>query len=92
MKIPNYDCEDDMTTSYKQLSSFMPDRCFCVLICSPSGCDKRNLLVDLLFRLLYFDKIYLNAENLQQSQYQNLMKTFDGISQEVGYPVIEATE
>ena len=79
MKIPNYDCEDDMTTDHKQPYPFLPDRCFRMLPNSPSGCNKTKLVLDLLSQLLYFGKINLYARNLQQSQYQNLIKTFDSI-------------
>ena len=62
-----------------------------MLICSPSGCGKTNLLPDVLFRVLHCEKINLYTKNLEQSQLQNLIKTFDSISKEVGYPVIEAS-
>ena len=84
MKLPNDDCEDDMTTNHKQPYPFLPDRCFRMLLSSRSGCGKTKLVLDLLFQLLYFGKSNLYARNLQQSQYQNLIKTFDSISKEVG--------
>ena len=34
MKIPNYDVKDDFSSNYKQKVSFMPDRCFRMLICA----------------------------------------------------------
>ena len=84
MKLPNDDREDDMTTSHKQPYPFLPDRCFRMLLSYRSGCGKPKLVLDLLFQLLYFGKSNLYARNLQQSQYQNLIKTFDSISKEVG--------
>ena len=36
MKKLNYDVEYKQS-SYKQKVSFMPDRCFRMLVCSPSG-------------------------------------------------------
>ena len=63
MRILNYDFEDD-AGDYKQLHSFMPDRCFRLLITAPSGGGKTNLLLDLILRMLYYDKIYLYAKNL----------------------------
>ena len=62
----------------------MPDRCFTMLVCGPSGSGETNL--DMIYRLLYFDKIYLYAENLQQSKYQHLIDLFELISEEAGYP------
>ena len=64
MRIPNYDIEDDETTNYKQKHEFMPDRCFRMLIVAPSGSGKTYLLLDLIYRLLYYDKIYLFVRNL----------------------------
>ena len=91
MKIPNYDCKDDMVSNFRQLYDFMPNCCFRMLICSPSGSGKTNMLMHMIYNLLYYDKIYLYAKNLAQSKYQNLMKLFQPISEEVGYDVIEVS-
>ena len=90
MKIPNYDTEDD-AGNYKQLYPFMPDRCFRMLLAAPSGCGKTNLLLGMIYRLLFFDKIFLYAKNIQQNKYLNLLKTFEPLNQEVGYDVIEVS-
>ena len=60
-----------------------------MLICAPSGGGKTNLLLDMIYRLLYFDRVYLYAKHLQQSKYQHLLKTFKPISKQVGYDIIE---
>ena len=91
MKILNYDVEDDVSSTFKQLYDFMPNQCFRLLITGPSSSGKSNLLLDMIYRLLYFDKIFLYAKNLQQNKYQHLLNTFDSISEETGYPVIEAS-
>ena len=88
MKIQNY---DDENNHFVQLHNFMPDRCFRMLICAPSGCGKTNLLLDIIYKLLYFDKIYLYARNLQQSKYKHLLKSLEPISKNVGYDVVEAS-
>ena len=90
MKIPNYDCQDPIT-NFKQLHPFMPDRTFRMLICGPSGSGKTNVLLDMIFRLHFYDKIYLYAKNLDQTKYQHLLKTFRPISKEAGYDVVEAS-
>ena len=90
MKIPNYDCQDPIT-NFKQLHPFMPDRTFRMLICGPSGSGKTNVLLDMIFRLLFYDKIYLYAKKLDQTKYQHLLKTFRPISKEAGYDVVEAS-
>ena len=90
MRIPNYDAEDDTVSNFKQLYDFMPNQCFRMLICGPSGSGKTNTLMHMIYNMLYFDKVYLYAKNLEQSKYQNLMENFQPISDEVGYDVIEA--
>ena len=90
MKIPNYDFEDSKM-DYKQLYDFMPNQCFRMLICGPSGSGKTNTLMHMLYNLLYFDKIYLYAKNIEQTKYQQLMKTFEPINEEAGYNIIEAS-
>ena len=71
----------------------MPDRCFRMLVCSPSGSGKTNLFLDMIYRLLYYDKIFLYAKTLQQdlSKYQHLIDLFGPINEEAGYPIIEAS-
>ena len=91
MIIPNYDTDDDIVTNSKQLYDFMPNQCFRMLICGPSRSGKTNTLLHMIYKLLYFDKIYLYAKNLEQSKYQNLMDVFQPISDEAGYDVIEAS-
>ena len=90
MRIPNYDVEDDVVSNFRQLYDFMPHKCFRMLVCGPSGSGKTNALMHMIYNMLYFDKVYLYAKNLEQSKYQNLMDVFPPISDEVGYDVIEA--
>ena len=90
MRIPNYDVEDDVVSNFRQLYNFMPHQCFRMLVCGPSGSGKTNTLIHMIYNLLYFDKVYLYAKNLEQSKYQNLMDVLQPISDDVGYDVIEA--
>ena len=90
MKIPNYNCNAEKS-DYKSLYKFMPDRCFRVLMTAPSGGGKTNTLMYVIMKLLYFDKIYLYAKNLEQSKYQNLINTFEPISNEAGYNIVEVS-
>ena len=90
MKIKNYDIKDSENNNFVQLHNFMPDKTFRLLLASPSGGGKTNLLLDMIYRLLFFDKIYLYARNLQQDKYKHLLKSFEPISKEAGYDVIEA--
>ena len=89
MEIPNYDSNIDKTNSYKQLYQYMPDDTFRMLICGNSGSGKTNLLYHMLMRpLLFYDQIHLYAKNLEQQKYQDMISTFDDISQSVGYNVL----
>ena len=91
MDIPNYDV-DDKNKKFKQLYSFMPNDTFRMLICGNSGSGKTNLLYHMLIKpLLYCDKIYLYAKNLEQEKYQNLVKEMYEASEEVGYNVMEVS-
>ena len=60
-------------------------------LCVPSGSGKTNLLLDMIYRFLYYDKTYLYAKNLQKSKYQHLIDLFEPTSTEAGYPIIEAS-
>ena len=89
MKIPNYDSISESDSDYRQLLPYMPSNTFRMLICGASGCGKTNTLMHMLYNLLYFDKIYLFSKNLQQPKYRKLLETFEPISEEAGYDVIE---
>ena len=90
MEIPNYDRNNDVKTNFKRLYRYMPKQAFRMLLVGPSGCGKTNLLIHLLKKpLTYFDCIYLYTKNLEQVKYQDLIKDFIPISEEVGYDVIE---
>ena len=89
MEIPNYDSNIDKTNSYKQLYQYMPDDTFRMLICGGTGSGKTNMLYHMLMKpLLFYDQIHLYGKNLEQQKYQDMISTFDGISQSVGYNVL----
>ena len=83
MRIRNYDSNDDNVSNYKQFNNFMPNKC-------QINSGKTNTLMHMIYNLLYFDKIYLYAKNIEQSKYQNLLNMFNPISKHVGY-IIEAS-
>ena len=89
MKIPNYDSGCNNDSNFRRLLPCMPSDTFRMLICGPSGCGKTNVLMHMLYNLLYYDKIYLFSKNLEQPKYRQLLETFRPISEEVGYDVIE---
>ena len=78
-------------SSYKQGHPCLPDDFFRMLICGPSNSGKTNLLLNMIYSLLTFDKINLFSKNLHQYQYQGFLKDFvERINPKVGYEVIEA--
>ena len=93
MKIPINEIKGgNINKNFKQIYSYMPNNTFRMLICGPSGSGKTITLIDMLIKpLLYFDKIYLYAKNLEQEYYQELLKKFHSISEEVGYNIIETS-
>ena len=92
MEIPNYDT-NTKNKKFKQRYSFMPNDTFRMLICGNSGSGKTNLLYHMLREpLIYYDKIYLYAKNLEQEKYQNLMNLMNEASNEkAGYKIMEAS-
>ena len=90
MKIPNYDRATEKR-DFTQLYPLMPSEPFRMLICGPSGCGKTNTLMHMLHQILYYDKIYFFSKNLQQPKYQQLLNTFQPISEEAGCQVIETS-
>ena len=62
-----------------------------MLVCGPSYSGKPNLLLDMIYRLLFYDKIHLYTRNLQQCKYQHLIDLFGPISEEAGNHIIEAS-
>ena len=89
MEIPNYDSNIDKTNSYKQLYQYMPNDTFRMLICGNSGSGKTNMLYHMLMKpLLFYDQIHLYGKNLEQQKYQDMISTFDEISQSVGCNVL----
>ena len=92
MEIPNYDT-NTKNKKFKQRYSFMPNDTFRMLICGNSGSGKTNLLFHMLIEpLIYYDKIYLYAKNLEQEKYQNLMNEMNEASnEEAGYKIMEVS-
>ena len=57
-----------------------------MLLASPSGSGKTNLLYDIIISpLVYYDQIHLYAKNLEQDKYQQMIKAFDAIGKNIGY-------
>lgn len=76
-----------MGDNYTQILPCMPNNTFRMLICGRSGCGKTNTLMHMLYKLLFFDKIYLYAKNLEQLKYRGFLDAVSPISEEVGYDI-----
>ena len=64
----------------------MPADVFRMLICGPSNSGKTNILLHMLYEL-----IYLFSKNLRQNKYQKLLQDFaEKINPQVSYDAIEA--
>ena len=93
MEIPNYDNTNKNRSNFKQLYSYMPDSCFRMLICGNSGSGKTNVLIHMLKDpLIYYDKIYLYAKNLEQDKYQYLIECLEKIARQIKRPVEDLLE
>ena len=91
MKMLNYDPSLSAKSNYKQGHASMPANTFRMLICGPSGSGKTNTLLNMLYRLLVYDKIYLYTKNLHQDKYQYMLDDFEErVNPVAGYNVIEA--
>ena len=90
MKMLNFDPSLTAKSSYKQGHPCMPADTFRMLICGPSNSGKTNTLLNMLYRLLVYDKIYLCAKNLHQDKYQYMIDDFEKrVNPVTGYNVIE---
>ena len=71
----------------------MLSKSFRMLICGPSGSGKTNALVHMLLKpLIYYDKIYLYAKNIDQEKYQLLANELNKLSVKNKFSVDEIYE
>jgi hypothetical protein len=80
MEIPNYETKKK-SKDFTSLYNYMPQECFRMLICGASGSGKTNTLMHILQKpLIYYDKLYLYAKNLEQAKYQDLITNLNKIA------------
>ena len=88
VKIPNYDTHVNEKPK-RRLNDFLDEE-YRMLVAGASGSGKTNTVMHMLRApLVYYDKIYLYTPNPHQDKIQDLKKVMDGISQKVGYDVLE---
>ena len=82
MLIPNYDnLIIKKKKNFVQLHNYMPSKSFRMLIWGPSGSGKTNALVHMLLKpLIYYDKVYLYAKNIDQEKYQLLSNKLNKVA------------
>jgi GTPase SAR1 family protein len=76
--IINYDYDRD---EFLNKHAFAPLWPFRLLICGASACGKTNLLVNLIYNYLYYNKIYIYAKDLTESSYFNLKDFFEEVNE-----------
>jgi hypothetical protein len=76
--IINYDNDKEKFLNKHILAPLWPFR---LLICGSSGCGKTNLLMNLIYNYLYYNKIYIYAKDLTESKYQILQDFFEEVNE-----------
>jgi len=76
--IINYDNDKEEFLNKHVLAPVWPFR---LLICGSSGCGKTNLLMNLIYNYLYYNKIYIYAKDLTESKYEILQDFFDEVNE-----------
>ena len=76
--IINYDYDKEEFLNKHILAPLWPFR---LLICGASGCGKTNLLMNLIYNYLYYNKIYIYAKDLTESKYQMLQDFFEEVNE-----------
>jgi hypothetical protein len=76
--IINYDNDKEDFLNKHILAPLWPFR---LLICGASGCGKTNLLMNLIYNYLYYNKIYIYAKDLTESKYQMLQDFFEEVNE-----------
>jgi hypothetical protein len=76
--IINYDNDKEDFLNKHVLAPLWPFR---LLICGSSGCGKTNLLMNLIYNYLYYNKIYIYAKDLTESKYQMLQDFFEEVNE-----------
>ena len=76
--IINYNNDKEEFLNKHVLAPLWPFR---LLICGESGCGKTNLLMNLIYNYLYYNKIYIYAKDLTESKYQILQDFFEEVNE-----------
>jgi len=80
MELYNYDVDTEEFINKHVLAPRWPFR---FLICGPSGSGKTNVLLNLIFHYLHYNKIYIYAKDLFESKYQLLQDFFEEVHEKI---------
>ena len=75
LSIHNLDDENEKN-KYRNKSPLVPQHPFRWVISGGSGCGKTNLLLNFIYRMAEYDKLYLYTKHPQQKKYQDLISCF----------------
>lgn len=81
MSIKNYDdfIPKDLTPTYIQKTKYAPQNPFLLLMVGGSGSGKTNILLNLIFDMVYWDRIYVYAKDTTESKYVLLKQQLEHI-------------
>lgn len=79
--ITNFDTLLDKTIqpTYINKTTFAPQWPFTALMAGGTGCGKTNVLLNLIFKFLHWDRIYLYALDLSEPKYEFLKQQLQGL-------------
>lgn len=78
LDIVNFDnMGDDDDVQYNQNNALLPQHPFRMLISGRGGCGKTNMTMNLIYKMLNYDKLYILTKHPEQKKYRDLIKNFE---------------
>ena len=85
LSIDNIDNVIDQFVEKKKhhnINELAPQHPFRLLAIGPSGAGKTNIIINLVLKYLYFDKLYLYVRDLQEDKYKFLIAFFEKLQKQ----------
>ena len=91
MDAPNY---DNLANMYEELPVkqghfLMPQWPFRLIMLGPSGSGKTNLLMDIIFHYLYFDRLYIYCKGSNENKYAAIKEFMELVAEKKKVPLSE---